>query len=77
MEFERSFTFLPYAVVFIINSPFTQYTGSIFFMALIVLETVLVVIIFVAIWAWWLADLIIFATNQRDAGNGCMLRENL
>ncbi|CAI8013438.1 hypothetical protein GBAR_LOCUS8514 [Geodia barretti] len=51
--------------------------GSIFFMALIVLETVLVVIIFVAIWAWWLADLIIFATNQRDAGNGCMLRENL
>ena len=47
------------------------------FIALMVIEVVVMVIVFIAIWAWWLADLIIFATNQRDAGNGCMLRENL
>lgn len=25
--------------------------------------------------AWWIADLVIFATNQRDDGDGCRLYE--
>lgn len=53
------------------------HTGSVFFILLMVLVLVLMVLAMLANWAWWLADLIIFATNQRDAGNGCMLQENL
>ena len=30
-----------------------------------------------AAWAWWIADLVIFVTNQRLSGNGCMLTPNL
>jgi hypothetical protein len=30
-----------------------------------------------AAWAWWIADLVIFATNQRLSGSGCMLTPNL
>ena len=51
--------------------------GSVCFMLLVLLFIVVIVLCMLASWAWWLADLIIFATNQRDAGNGCMLQENL
>ncbi len=30
-----------------------------------------------AVWAWWIADLVIFATNQRLDGDGCELNPNL
>ena len=51
--------------------------GSVVFIALMVIEVVVMLLVMLAVWAWWIADLVIFATNQRDAGNGCMLRENL
>ncbi|MCG8624195.1 MAG: hypothetical protein MJE68_19650 [Proteobacteria bacterium] len=41
------------------------------------LFVVLVFCCTLAAWAWWIADLVIFATNQRLSGNGCMLTPNL
>ena len=36
--------------------------------------TVLVVLASLAQTAWWIADLVIFANNDRDDGDGCMLK---
>ena len=52
-------------------------TGSIVFILLLLVFILLVVCSFLAIWAWWIADLVIFATNQRLSGNGCTLTANL
>lgn len=54
-----------------------MYTGSIVFILLLLVSVLLVVCGFLAIWAWWIADLVIFATNQRLSGNGCTLTANL
>ncbi len=53
------------------------YIGSIVFILLMFVFVLLTVLASIAMWAWWLADLIIFATNQRLSGNGCMLTPNL
>ena len=31
----------------------------------------------IAIWAWWIADAVIFGMNHRTAGDGCPLKHNL
>ena len=56
---------------------YCMYTGSIVFILLLLVFILLVVCGFLAIWAWWIADLVIFATNQRLSGNGCTLTANL
>lgn len=58
--------------IIIILSP-----GSIFFILFMVVAIILIVLCGLANWGWWLGDLIIFATNQRDAGNGCSLQPDL
>lgn len=46
-----------------------------------VLCTIIVAILLIcaslATWAWWIADAVIFGTNQRVAGDGCPLIPNL
>ena len=52
-------------------------TGSIVFILLMLVFVVLVLGASLAMSAWWIADLVIFATNQRLSGNGCILTPNL
>ena len=47
---------------------------GIFLMAYFCLLTVLIVLASLAQTAWWIADLVIFANNERDDGDGCMLK---
>jgi len=51
--------------------------GSIVFILLMLVFVVLVLGASLAMSAWWIADLVIFATNQRLSGNGCILTPNL
>jgi len=46
-------------------------------MVLITLSAALETVVLTILFAWWLADLIIFATNKRLSGNGCVLIDNL
>lgn len=43
----------------------------------IVIDAILLVAVMLAMWAWWIADAVIFGTNQRLAGDGCPLRPDL
>ena len=36
--------------------------------------TTLIILASLALTAWWIADLVIFANNDRDDGDGCMLK---
>ena len=60
-----------------LHSPSLFPPGSIVFIVFMILMLVIIVLIVIIQDIWWLVDLIIFATNQRDAGNGCMLQDNL
>ena len=51
--------------------------GSCFFLIFMLLFAILLILASLAVWAWWVADLVIFATNQRLAGSGCELMSNL
>ena len=53
------------------------FAGSIFFILFMLVFVLVVVGCTLAAWAWWIADLVIFATNQRLSGSGCMLTPNL
>ena len=53
------------------------YAGSVVFIVLIIILALVTVLASLAIWAWWIADVVIFATNQRLSGNGCVLLDNL
>lgn len=52
-------------------------TGSIPFVVVTLIVTILIVLASLAISAWWIADLVIFAKNDRLSGNGCMLSPTL
>lgn len=56
---------------------FFAHPGSIFFILFMILAIVLITACAIGIWAWWIADVIIFATNQREDGNGCELTPDL
>ena len=47
---------------------------GIFLMVYFCFITVLIVLVSLAQTAWWIADLVIFANNDRDDGDGCMLK---
>jgi len=51
--------------------------GSAFFIIFMIIAILVVVGAAISMWAWWIADLVIFATNQRLSGNGCQLSPNL
>lgn len=51
--------------------------GSAFFIIFMLLFVLITIGCILAAWAWWIADLVIFATNQRLSGNGCVLMQNL
>ena len=51
--------------------------GSCVFFVFMFIFVIVLLLGSLAIWAWWVADLVIFATNQRLAGNGCELMNNL
>lgn len=51
--------------------------GTGLFVCTICLVVLLIVALFLVIWAWWIADLVIFARNDREAGNGCTLSPDL
>lgn len=53
------------------------YTGSIVFIFFMLLFALTLILTSLAVWAWWIADLVIFVTNQRVAGDGCGLNPNL
>ena len=55
----------------------TSFAGSVFFILFMLVFVLVVLGCTLAAWAWWIADLVIFATNQRLSGNGCMLTPNL
>ena len=56
-------------------------TGTLFGGVISIICTLLAVLVAIccvlALWAWWIADLVIFANNDRDAGNGCPLKDDL
>jgi len=56
---------------------FVVVAGSIFFILFMVLVVLIVICVAISLWVWWLADLVIFATNQRFSGSGCELNPNL
>ncbi|XP_064399281.1 uncharacterized protein LOC135345769 [Halichondria panicea] len=47
--------------------------GSFFFIIIMIVVVLLIIVASLAMSAWWIADLIIFATNQRLSSNGCTL----
>ena len=51
--------------------------GSIPFILIMLLTVIILLLATFAIMAWWIADLVIFAKNDRLAGSGCMLRPTL
>ena len=51
--------------------------GTCCFCLLFILSIILTVVLGVGIIIWWIADLAIFAKNDRLSGNGCILRPNL
>lgn len=53
------------------------FLGSCIFISFMLLFVIVLVLASLAIWAWWIADLVIFATNQRLAGSGCELAPTL
>lgn len=61
------------ACTYIHFPPVHTHTGSCFFFIIMLVTVLLIIGASLSLSAWWIADVIIFATNQRPAGNGCML----
>ncbi len=47
---------------------------SVTFIAMTSVAAFLELLVLTAMFAWWLADVIIFATNKRLSGNKCVLK---
>ena len=48
--------------------------GSVFGVICFVFILIVVIGSSLAMFAWWIADAVIFGTNARDDGNGCPLK---
>ena len=46
-------------------------------MTLMIIVVILVLLASLALMGWWIADIVIFATNQRLSSDGCVLQPNL